>query len=134
MQTSGLQNFFRIMLGLIMLLAGIGHLSFQRTEFHAQVPDWIPLSKDFVVIASGVIEIFLGILMVFFRSQKSKVGIVLALFFVAVFPGNIAQYINHRDAFGLNTDNARLIRLFFQPVLVLWALWSSGVLNKKARQ
>ncbi|GLB49790.1 membrane protein [Neptunitalea sp. Y10] len=112
-----------------MVLAAIGHMTFQREEFQAQVPDWVPLSKDFVVIASGIAELLLGGAMVFYYKKKVYVGIALAIFYVLIFPGNIAQYVNHTDAFGLDTDKARLIRLFFQPVLILWALWSTGALK-----
>ncbi|MEO5998223.1 MAG: hypothetical protein ABIN89_15865 [Chitinophagaceae bacterium] len=128
-RTSTLQNIFRIILGLFMVLAAIGHFTFQRSEFQAQVPNWIPLSKDIVVLLSGMLEILLGLAMVFWTRQKVKVGITLALFYILVFPGNIAQYLNGTDALGLNTDKARLIRLFFQPVLILWALWSTGALT-----
>jgi uncharacterized membrane protein len=112
-----------------MVLAAIGHLTFQRAEFQAQVPDWIPLGKDLVVILSGIVELGLGLCMIFWKKEKVTVGIVLAIFYVLIFPGNIAQYINKVDAFGLDTDNARLIRLFFQPVLIVWALWSTGALQ-----
>lgn len=128
-QTNKLQNFLRILLGSFMVLAGIGHLTFQRIEFHAQVPNWIPLSKDFVVIFSGIIELALGISMIFWKKESVRIGIALAIFYLLIFPGNIAQYLNHTNAFGLNTDKARLIRLFFQPVLILWALWSTGALK-----
>ncbi|WEK37046.1 MAG: hypothetical protein P0Y53_05985 [Candidatus Pseudobacter hemicellulosilyticus] len=134
MNTSLTQNIFRVILGLFMILAGISHLSFQRMEFQAQVPDWVPMSKDLVVILSGMVEITLGLAMVFWTKQKIRVGIVLALFYVLVFPGNIAQYSNGIDAFGLNTDGARLARLFFQPVLIIWALWSTGVLGLKRKR
>lgn len=115
-----------------MVLAGIGHLTFQREEFQAQVPRWLPSDPafmDFVVIASGVTEIALGLAMVFWTRHKVKVGIALAIFYVLIFPGNISQYTNGIDAFGLDTDRKRLIRLFFQPVLILWALWSTGALK-----
>ena len=127
----------RILLGSFMLLAGIGHLTFQRTEFLAQVPRWLPDSPgfmDFVVVSSGVVEIFFGLAMIFWVKQKIKVGIALAIFYVLVFPGNISQYTNGIDAFGLDTDLKRLIRLFFQPVLILWALWSTGVFRKKSER
>ena len=51
----------------------------------------------------------------------------MAAFFVAIFPGNISQYVNGIDAFGLDTERARLVRLFFQPLLVAWALWATRV-------
>ena len=117
MKTSTTQNVFRIILGLLMIVAGIGHLTFQREEFQAQVPRWLPTSEgfmDFVVVASGVVEILLGLAMVLLVKYKVKVGIVLAIFYVLIFPGNISQYTNGIDAFGLDTDLKRLIRLFFQ--------------------
>lgn len=126
-----LQNIFRVILGLLMVFAGIGHLTFQREEFSAQVPRWLPTDPgfmDFVVVSSGVVEILLGLAMVFLTRHKIKVGIALAIFYVLVFPGNISQYTNGIDGFGLDTDQKRLTRLFFQPVLLLWALWSTGAL------
>ncbi|ETZ23069.1 DoxX family membrane protein [Pedobacter sp. V48] len=125
-----LKNPARIILGLFMILAGLGHLSFQREEFQAQVPAWIPMNEDLVVLLSGVVEILLGAAMIFWRRQRIKVGIALAIFYLLVFPGNIAQYTEHRNAFGLDTDTKRLARLFFQPVLIIWALWSSGALKR----
>lgn len=127
--TSTLQKVLRIILGLFMILAAIGHMTFQREEFQAQVPQWVPLSKDLVVILSGVAELMLGVAMVFITRYKVWAGLALAIFYVLIFPGNIAQYANGIDAFGLDTDKKRLIRLFFQPVLILWALWSAGVLK-----
>jgi uncharacterized membrane protein len=132
MKTTTLQNVFRIILGLLMGLACIGHLTFQREEFQAQVPRWLPNDPafmDFVVLASGVTEIAFGLAMIFWTRHKVKVGIALAIFYVLIFPGNISQYTNGIDAFGLDTDRKRLIRLFFQPVLILWALWSTGALK-----
>lgn len=122
----------RSLLGFFMLLAGIGHLTFQRQEFQAQVPTWLPQSEsfiDFVVVASGFVEIALGLSMLLWIRQKHKVGIALAIFFVMIFPGNISQYLHQVDAFGLDTDAKRLVRLFFQPILIFWALWSTGALK-----
>ncbi|RYG21113.1 MAG: hypothetical protein EOO07_03455 [Chitinophagaceae bacterium] len=133
-KTTKLQSGARIVLGLFMVLAGIGHLTFQRKEFRAQVPNWVPIEKDATVLLSGIAEIALGLSLLFWTRQRPKVGIALALFYVAVFPGNIAQYLNHRSAFGLNTDQARLARLFFQPVLIAWALWSTGAIQYLKRK
>lgn len=124
-----IKNLIRIGLGSFMLLAGIGHLTYARETFQAQVPDWIPLSKDFVVLASGIVEIALGLGMIFLTKQKRKVGMILAIFYVLVFPGNIAQYMEHRDGFGLDTDMKRLIRLLFQPVLIFLAVYSTDALK-----
>ena len=125
-----IKNLIRIGLGAFMLLAGIGHMTYARETFQAQVPDWIPLSKDFVVLASGVVEILFGLAMIFFTKQKQNVGLALAIFFVLVFPGNIAQYTEQRDGFGLDSDSKRLLRLFFQPVLIFFALYSTDALKK----
>jgi uncharacterized membrane protein len=116
----------RWLLGAALVLAGTGHLTFQREEFRAQVPDWFPVDADLVVVLSGVVEIVLGMALVFMSRYRVLVGWVVAAFFVAVFPGNIAQFVEGTDAFGLDTDTKRFVRLFFQPVLVAWALWSTG--------
>lgn len=124
----------RILLGTFMVGAGVLHLTAQRQEFQAQVPDWFPLDKDLTVVASGVVEIGLGAALVALPGHRRTVGALLAAFFVAIFPGNIAQYVEGTDAFGLDTDRARLIRLFFQPLLVLWALWAGGVWPRERRE
>lgn len=124
------KTIFRVLLGLFLLTAGLAHLSWLRSEFLAQVPQWIPLDPDFVVLASGVVEIALGLSLIALKKRAPEAGLITALFFVAIFPGNISQYINQIDAFGLNTDQARFTRLFFQPVLIAWALWSTNVLSK----
>ena len=120
----------QILLGAALLYTGTLHLTTRRIEFQAQVPTWLPLSPDFVVIASGFVEIALGLALISLRRRR-EVGIATALFFIAIFPGNINQFVNHIDAFGLDTDRARANRLFFQPLLVLWALWSAGVPLRK---
>lgn len=126
-ETTRTQKVFRILLALFMIFAGYSHLTFNRIDFQAQVPDWLPLSKDLVVILSGIVEIALGLALLLWKKQRVIVGWALALFFVLVFPGNISQYLDGKDAFGsLDSDRARLIRLFFQPVLIAWALWSAG--------
>ena len=120
------QKILWIVLGLMLVVAGVGHMTFARTEFQVQVPDWVPLEKDLTVVLSGIFEILLGIVIVFAKRYCIKVGIFAALFFVLVFPGNISQYLNARDGFGLDNDFLRILRLLFQPVLIFWALWSSG--------
>ncbi|MEC5183839.1 putative membrane protein [Cryobacterium sp. MP_3.1] len=116
----------RLVLGAFLLLAGISHLTVNREAFLAQVPTWLPLEGDFVVVASGVVEIILGAALLALGRFRVQVGWIVAAFFVAIFPGNISQLVTQTDSFGLNTDLDRTIRLLFQPVLVLWALWSTG--------
>ena len=123
----------RMLLAAFLIFAGIAHLTFGREDFRAQVPVWLPLDVDFVVLASGVVEILLGLALASTSKWMPQIGLIVAAFFVAVFAGNINQYVQGIDAFGLNTDDARLIRLFFQPVLIAWALWSSNALKTFAK-
>jgi uncharacterized membrane protein len=125
-KTSVAQNISRYILGLFLTTAGISHLTWSRTEFLAQVPPWIPINADLVVLLSGVVEIALGLSLIVLFKYRIQVGWIVATFFVLVFPGNIAQLVEHRNAFGLNTELARWLRLPFQPVLILVALWSTG--------
>jgi uncharacterized membrane protein len=126
-----IKTVLRTLLGAALLFAGISHLTTQRLEFQAQVPAWVPVNENFVVIVSGLVEIALGLGLIAllakpFAPRRALVGLVVAAFFVAVFPGNVGQWLEHKDAFGLDSDGARLTRLFFQPLLVAWALWSTG--------
>jgi uncharacterized membrane protein len=120
------RNVGRWVLGGTLVFAGVSHLTTQRDEFQAQVPDWFPVDADVVVIASGLVEISLGLALLALRRQRVAVGWVVAGFFVVIFPGNIAQWREGTAAFGLDTDAKRFGRLFFQPLLVAWALWSTG--------
>lgn len=125
---AGVRTAGRLLLGALLLVAGVGHFV-ATEEFHGQVPDWLtdrgPLDADLVVLASGVVELVLGAALVL-GLRPVVVGWVVAAFFVAVFPGNVSQYVTGSDAFGLDTDRSRLVRLFFQPVLVVWTLWCTG--------
>ena len=121
------QHAFRFLLGLFLLTTGIAHLTVLRVEFLAQVPDWVPLDGDLVVVLSGIAELMLGAGLILLPGKLRVInGWLVAAFFVAIFPGNVSQYLNGIDAFGLTTDRARFIRLFFQPLLVAWALWATG--------
>jgi uncharacterized membrane protein len=117
----------RWMLGGAMVFAGLSHLFWARREFQAQVPDWTGkvMDKDGVVVASGVVEIMLGGALVALPRERSRVGAILAAFYLAIFPGNIEQYTKGKKGFGLTDDRTRLIRLFFQPALIAVALWST---------
>ena len=125
---------FQVLLGLALGYAGIGHLTTSRQEFQAQVPNLLKDYADFVVVASGVVEIVLGLALMGLWKYRVQVGWVVAAFFVAIFPGNISQYLNGVDAFGLDSDTSRLVRLFFQPLLVVWALWSTGAWQARKKR
>ena len=126
-----LQHLARFVLGATLITAGAGHLTFARKEFPAQVPKMLTdgplyLDQDMIVLASGVAEIGLGTALVALPKARHTTGLIAAGFFAAVFPGNVSQYLTGTDAFGLNSDRARFGRLLFQPVLMAWALWSTG--------
>jgi uncharacterized membrane protein len=116
----------RVVLGSALIIAGLGHLTLARNDFQAQVPDWVGIDKNVVVISSGLVEIALGFALIVVRRHRSLLGLVVGLFFIAVFLGNLSQFIDGHDAFGLNSDAARRTRLLFQPVLVAWAWWSTN--------
>lgn len=122
----GFRTALRWLLGGALVGAGIGHLTVQRTEFQAQVPSWFPIDEDVVVVVSGIVEIALGAALIGLPRHRVLVGTIVAAFFVVIFPGNIAQWREGVDAFGLDTDAKRFGRLFFQPVLVIWALGATG--------
>ena len=116
----------RLALAAFLVFAGVSHLFWARREFRAQVPPWVPMDPDAVVVGSGVVEVGLGAALVALPRERGRIGAIVAAFFVAVFPGNLAQWAERRDAFGLTTDRARFIRLFFQPLLVALAVWSTS--------
>ena len=116
----------QLVLGIALAYAGVGHLTTSRVEFQAQVPTVFKDYADFVVLASGVVEIVLGVGLIAVWKYRAQIGVLVALFFIAIFWGNISQYVNQVDAFGLNSDRARFVRLLFQPLLVAWALGSTG--------
>lgn len=124
--TTPVQNFFRILLGVLLCFTGTGHLTWLNAPFQAQVPSWIPIEPALVVNLSGIVEILIALSLLFLASRRVTVGWIAAIFFVLIFPGNLAQYLSHTDAFGLNTDTLRLVRLFLHPLLVIWPLWSTG--------
>jgi uncharacterized membrane protein len=126
-----LRNATQLLLGAALAYAGTTHLTTNRSEFQAQVPNWVPFSADFVVIASGIVEIALGLSLLLLWKYRIQVGLLTAAFFIAIFPGNISQYVNGIDAFGLDSDRARAIRLLFQPLLVIWALWCTGAWKRR---
>jgi uncharacterized membrane protein len=134
-----IKDLAQVLLGAFLFSAGASHLGSNRSEFLAQVPTYLPLDPDFVVVVSGVVEMILGSLLILtvliFKKYRELIGLITAIFFILIFPGNINQYVNQIDAFGLDTDQKRLIRLFFQPPLVAWAIWCSGALRlvKKLR-
>ncbi|GAA2180916.1 membrane protein [Leucobacter tardus] len=122
-----MRSIARVALGAILVFAGIAHLTFARRAFRAQVPEFVPVDPDTTVVGSGVVEITLGTAIAVSQGRRARrIGTLAAAFFVAIFPGNLSQFVHGRDGFGLDSDGKRFVRLFFQPALVAWALWSTG--------
>ncbi|RZP25703.1 MAG: hypothetical protein EVA20_05445, partial [Acidimicrobiales bacterium] len=111
-----LHTLARLALGVVLVGAGISHFT-DAESFLSQVPSWLP-AADAVVAISGIIEVVLGVALVAApRRFRPLLGWVVAAFFVAIFPGNISQFVSGTPGFGLDSDAARFIRLLFQPVL-----------------
>ncbi len=120
-------------LGTFLLTDGAGNLNTIRLEFKAQVPSWFTADPDTVVVVSGVAELVLGaaLLTTWRQPARRLLGTAVAGFFVGVFPGNIAQFVERRDGFGLDTDGKRALRLLGQPALVAWALAATRDLSRR---
>ena len=119
----------RWILALALGAIGVGHFLSTR-GFRVVVPDWATrltrLDKDTIVIASGAAEVALAAGLLALPKERRRIGWATAAFFVAVMPGNIHQWQIRRSTPGLDTDARRFGRLFLQPLLVLWALWSTS--------
>jgi len=123
------------------LAAGLGFMGVahfvQTRGFRPLIPDWATritrLDKDAIVIASGAAEIALAAGLLALPKERRRIGWATAAFFVAVFPGNVQQWRTHRSAPGLDTDTKRLVRLFLQPALIAWALWSTHARRTPSR-
>ncbi|GAA1846581.1 MULTISPECIES: hypothetical protein [Pseudonocardia] len=125
------QDVARLALGAMLVFAGTSHLTFARREFRAQVPPWVPMDTDDVVLLSGAAEIALGAALAGLPKERRRVGGLAAAFFTAIFPGNVSQYRNRVDGFGLDTDTKRAARLAGQPLLVAWALYAGGLIPRR---
>jgi uncharacterized membrane protein len=120
-----LRTIGRLVLGAFLIGAGVGHFT-NAEAFLAQVPPWMPAPEGVVAI-SGVVELLLGAAIILApKRYRPMVGWVVAAFFVVIFPGNVSQFITGTAAFGLDSDAARFVRLLFQPLLVVWALWCTS--------
>ncbi len=125
-------------LAALLAAAGVSHLTWGRRGYRIVVPPWatrmLRMDVDGIVVASGAVELVLAAAVVGLPRERRRVGAAIAAFFVAVLPGNVHQWRTGRSAPGLRTDRARLMRLFLQPVLVVWALWSTAPAGSRRRR
>lgn len=120
-----LRNAVRIVLGSALAITGATHLTVARAGFRDQVPGWVPFDADATVLVSGAVEIALGAALVALPAERRRIGVVIAAFLVAVFPGNLSQWRHRRDGLGFDTDAKRLARLPFQPLMIAAVLWAT---------
>jgi len=110
--------------------AGASHLTWGRRGDRIVVPDWAArlttLDKDAIVVASGAVELMLAAALIALPNERRNTGRLVAAFFIAVFPGNLHQWQTGRSAPLMRTDRARFLRLLLQPLLIVWALWSTS--------
>lgn len=118
------------LLAAVFAAAGVSHLTWGRRGYRIVVPAWAPratgLDVDGIVVASGAAELVLAAGLAGLPAERRRVGAAAALFLLAVWPGNVHQWRTRRSAPLLRTDRARLVRVLLQPLLVAWALWSTG--------
>ncbi|MCR2812272.1 hypothetical protein NQ166_14065 [Microbacterium sp. zg.Y1090] len=130
MSTPILRPLARWALAALLAAAGLAHLFWLRRGFRIAVPPWatrlLHTDKDMIVVSSGAAELVLSAGVVALPHERRRVGMAVAAFFVAVFPGNVHQWRTGTPAPGLRTDRVRLLRLFLQPLLVAWSLWATA--------
>ena len=129
---SATRRLLRYSLAAFLAVAGVGHFT-NTEEFLAQVPPYLP-APTLLVLVSGVVELALAAALVLLPRRRAAVGLAVLVLFIAVLPGNIAQYTEARDAFGLDTDAARLTRILLSPLLWLWALAAGDIWPRPRRR
>jgi uncharacterized membrane protein len=127
-QQSKTRTFFRVLLGLIYLIAGLAHIR-SPAGFLQITPEWVPF-PDQVVLFTGLAEVAGAVALVFIPRLRYAAGIGLAAYAVCVYPANIKHAL---EGIALNGEVQSWAyhgpRLLFQPVFVWWALWAGSVTN-----
>ena len=121
MKAPPLRGTCRVILAVVMIGIGMLHLV-QPDGFVKTVPHFLPAPLALVIV-SGVFEILGGVgLLVPVLRRAASLGLV-ALYF-AVFPANLNMALNDIQPAGSHVPLALLwLRLPFQILLILWALW-----------
>jgi uncharacterized membrane protein len=130
MRAPGLANWsgrMRWALAIALILIGTDHwLNPQR--YLSMMPPWIPLHLE-LVLFTGAAEIAGGLGLLVPRTRRIC-GLMLALYFVAVFPANVHNALNGLAVEGLPQANWYYwIRLPFQPLAIWWALYAAELLR-----
>jgi uncharacterized membrane protein len=116
-------------MSLLYVIVGIKH--FTNTDFFVNIVPPIINCKEEVVLVSGLIEVILGILLLFNQTRKLAAwGIILLL--IAVFPANIYLYLSEitRETLSISKNQA-LYRLPFQIPLMIISYWHSKEIHSK---
>lgn len=115
-------------LSLAFLFVGIDHL-ITPDRYELMIPTWVPYPSQTIVF-TGVCEIA-GALGLWLKPTRWLAGASLAFYAIAVFPANIQNWLNATQGIvveGLPSDPSYyLLRLGFQPVIILCALYAGTV-------
>jgi uncharacterized membrane protein len=114
----------RWLLAALMSAVGVAHFA-EPAPFVAIIPTWLP-APLLLVYVSGLFEILGGVGLLIPRVQRAAALGLVALF-VAVFPANVNQALNHVSFDGGPPPPlaALYARLPFQVLFIAWAYWLS---------
>jgi uncharacterized membrane protein len=107
--------------------AGVGHLTWPDA-FLPIMPEMVPFPRE-VILVTGLCELA-GAAALAVPRPRHLAGIMLALYALCVWPANIRHALGHiviphiPDSWWYHG-----LRLAFQPVLIWWALFCSGVID-----
>jgi uncharacterized membrane protein len=119
--------FFRILLAIFYLVAGVAHLRMPAT-FLAITPGWVPF-PEMVITLTGIAELA-GAIGLMVPRLRYAAGIGLALYALCVWPANINHMVNNIALNGHTASMAYHIpRMIAQPIIIWLALWVGGVTN-----
>ena len=110
-----------------MAVAGVMHFA-TPLPFVQHLPAIIPM-REAVIYASGVVEIALGLALLGPSRWRPYVGILLAAFLVAVFPGNLYVAVAGVAVDGQPGGIYPWLRLPFQALFIWLALWSTHAVS-----
>lgn len=108
---------------IFLVFFGLSHF-YKQDELILMLPDFIPF-PEFIIFITGIIEITLAVGLLFPTTRRLS-GILIAVYFIAVLPANIYKAVNTVEISGtLSNDTVAWLRIFFQPIFIVWALYCS---------